>query len=85
MFSGTLHPSTSIVTEIRCFLKQFPDDNRVAVAEAGAGPPLVALLASGTAFAKEDAAEALFNISLNADDQRRVLGGRTSRRQLSFP
>ena len=52
--------------------KQVPDSNQVnqvAVAQAGAIPPLVTLLTWGTPGAKENAAGALWNIAGNADDQ----------------
>ena len=62
-------------------MKKAPDDNAVAMAKAGAIPPLVDMLTSGTLFGTMYAESALFYISAgNADDQGRVLWGRTSGR-----
>ena len=49
-------------------LKHVPDDIQVAVAEAGALPPLVEMLTSGTPDAKQSAAAALGSLAGNADD-----------------
>ena len=42
------------------------------MAQAGATPPLVDLLTSGTPVATENAAAVLCNLAVNADDQGRV-------------
>ena len=54
--------------------RQVSATNQVAVAKAGAIPPLLTLMTSGTPAAKESAAAALQNIAENAADQGRVLG-----------
>ena len=50
-------------------------DNKVAIAGAGAIPPLVALLSSGTAAGKEEAAAgALWNLALTPDNRVAIAG-----------
>ena len=52
--------------------ERVPDYTQVAVAQAGAIPPLVALLTSGTPDAQEGAAAALGNIAGSAIIRGRV-------------